>query len=120
MKIALAQINTTVGDLAGNETRIRAAYQRGVEAGVELVICPELCVCGYPPRDLLHKTSFLEQNWRVIEGLAQATASTGLLVGYVGSNERRPGREATNAGALLQGGRILATRVKTLLPTYDV
>ena len=120
MKVALAQINTTVGDLAGNETAIRAAYQGGVQAGADLVICPELAVSGYPPRDLLHKTAYLEENRAAIERLAKATGPTGLLVGYVGRNEQRPGREATNAAALMQNGRVLATRVKMLLPTYDV
>jgi NAD+ synthase (glutamine-hydrolysing) len=120
MKVALAQINTTVGDLTGNEAKIRAAYQRAVEAGVDLVVFPELAVCGYPPRDLLHKSRFLEQNWAIVERLAQATSKTGLLIGYAGRNERRPGREATNSAALLQNGKVAATRHKTLLPTYDV
>ena len=120
MKAALAQINPTVGDLADNEAKILAAYRRGVEAGVELVIFPELAVCGYPPRDLLHKSQFIAQNQAVLERLAAATGQVGLLVGYVGKNSTRPGREATNAVALLQNGKILATRVKSLLPTYDV
>src|SRR6266545_1515692 len=120
MKVVLAQINTTVGDLAGNEAKIRAAYQRAVAAGVDLVVLPELSVCGYPPRDLLHKSRFLEQNWAAVERLAQATGKTGLLIGYAGRNERRPGREATNSAALLQNGAVAAIRHKTLLPTYDV
>jgi NAD+ synthase (glutamine-hydrolysing) len=120
MKVALAQINTTVGDLAGNEARISQAYQRGVDAGADLVVLPELAVCGYPPRDLLHKSRFLEQNWSSVRRLAELTGKVGLLIGYAGANERRPGREATNSAALLQHGNILATRDKTLLPTYDV
>jgi NAD+ synthase (glutamine-hydrolysing) len=120
MNIALAQINTTVGDLAGNEAKILAAYRRGVEAGVELVVAPELAVTGYPPRDLVLRRSFLEQSAAALERLAAATGLTGLLVGCVGRNERRPGREATNAVALCQHGRVVATRTKTLLPTYDV
>ena len=120
LKIALAQINTTVGDLAGNEARILEAYRRGVEAGAELVMFPELAVSGYPPRDLLHKSRFIPQNLAVIERLAAACGETGMLVGYVGANELRPGREALNAVALLQNGKIVATRAKTLLPTYDV
>ena len=120
MKVALAQINTTVGDLAGNEAGIRAAYQRGVEAAAEIVVFPELAITGYPPRDLLLKTNFIAENLAVMERLARATGKTGLLVGYVGRNEIPPGREATNAAALLQNGKVLATRVKTLLPTYDV
>src|SRR5256714_1299811 len=120
MKVALAQINTTVGDFAGNESRILAAYRRGAAESVDLVIFPELTTGGYPPRDLLLKKQFLARNLEVIERLAKATAKTGLLVGYVGKNETPPGREATNAAALCQNGRVLATRTKTLLPTYDV
>ncbi len=120
MKIALAQINTTVGDLAGNSTRILEAYQRGVGAGVELVVAPELALTGYPPRDLLLNPEFVRRNLAGLERLAAATDATGLLVGYVGQNDHRPGRETTNAVALLQHGRVLATRAKTLLPTYDV
>ena len=120
MKVALAQINPTVGDLAGNEAKILAAYRRGVEAGAEMVVCPELSVTGYPPRDLLLKKSFIAANLDVLDRLAAATGKVGLLVGYVGKNSRQPGREVTNSVALLQHGKILATRAKTLLPTYDV
>ena len=120
MKVALAQINTTVGDLAGNEAKMLAAYHRGVEARVDLVVCPELSVCGYPPRDLLYKRNFLSANWAALLRLAGATGKTGLLVGYAGSNDKKPGREATNSAALLQHGGIVAVRHKTLLPTYDV
>ncbi len=120
MKVALAQINTTVGDFAGNEAKILAAYERGVAAGADLVMCPELSVCGYPPRDLLHKHSFLPANWASVQRLAAATGKTGLLIGYAGSHDKRPGREATNSAALLQNGGLFATRHKMLLPTYDV
>ncbi|MFO1487042.1 MAG: NAD+ synthase [Verrucomicrobiota bacterium] len=120
MKIALAQLNSTVGDLTGNEARILAAYRRGVEAGVDLVVCPELSVTGYPPRDLVLKKRFLAQNLETLHRLAAATGKTGLLVGYVGESPVRPGRGVTNSAALLQNGKILATRAKSLLPTYDV
>ena len=120
MKVALAQINTTIGDLAGNKAKIIAAYCRGVEAGADLVMTPELAITGYPPRDLLLKKSFIAENLAVLERLAATTGRTGLLVGYVGENKTRPGREVTNSVALLQNGKIAATRTKTLLPTYDV
>lgn len=120
MKVALAQINPTVGDLAGNEAKILTAYKRGAEAGAEMVLCPELSVTGYPPRDLLLKRSFITRNLEVVERLAAATGKVGLLVGYVGKNEFKPGREVTNSVALLQNGKIVTTRIKTLLPTYDV
>ncbi|MEY2409251.1 MAG: hypothetical protein QOF48_1921 [Verrucomicrobiota bacterium] len=120
MKIALAQLNTIVGDLSGNEKAILAAYQRGVAAGVDLVLVPELSVSGYPPRDLLHKGRFIENCATVVERLAVATGATGLAVGWPGRSAKRPGREFTNACSLLQRGKILATRTKILLPTYDV
>jgi NAD+ synthase (glutamine-hydrolysing) len=120
MKLALAQLNTTVGDLPGNEAKILAAYKRGVEAGAEIVVCPELSVTGYPPRDLLLKKRFVAQNLEVLDRLTAATGNTGLLVGYVGKRNERPGRELTNSIALLQNGKIVTTRAKILLPTYDV
>lgn len=120
MKIALAQINPTVGDIAGNEARILEAYRRGAAAGAAMVVCPELCVTGYPPRDLLLKRSFVSQSFAALNRLALATGETALLVGFVGENATHPGREVTNSAALLQAGKVLAVRTKTLLPTYDV
>jgi len=120
MKVALAQINPVVGDLAGNEAKILAAYQRGVAAGVEIVLCPELTITGYPPRDLLLKRGFITRNLELLNRLAAATGKVGLMVGFVDRNEVRPGREVTNSVALLQHGKIVTTRAKTLLPTYDV
>ncbi len=120
MNVALAQLNTTVGDLTGNEARILAAYRRGVEAGAEMVVCPELAITGYPPRDLLLKPHFVTQNVAVLERLAQATGEVGLLVGFVGRTHGKPGRGLTNSVALLHHGRIAEVRTKMLLPTYDV
>ncbi len=120
MKIALSQINTTVGDFSGNEAKILAAYHRGSEAGVELVVFPELAITGYPPRDLLLKRHFIQRNLEVLDRLALAAGRTGMLVGFVGRNPQHVGREATNSTALLQNGKVLAIRSKTLLPTYDV
>lgn len=120
MRIALAQINPTVGDIAGNEARILAAYRRGIEAGVRVVVCPELSLTGYPPRDLLLKERFLKQSLAALDRLAQASGDVALMVGFVGDNPSRPGRPVTNSVALLQQGKIVASRSKTLLPTYDV
>jgi NAD+ synthetase len=120
MKIALAQINTTVGDLAGNEGKIIEAAGRAEGAGVELVVFPELTTTGYPPRDLLLKKDFIAGNLALLDRLAAGSGSTALLVGYVGRSSVSPGRDVTNGAALLQHGKIVATRAKTLLPTYDV
>jgi NAD+ synthetase len=120
MRIALAQINTTVGDVAANEARILEAYRRGVAAGADLVILPELSLIGYPPRDLLLRPGLAAAGDAALHRLAAQTGRTGLLVGHVGVNAARPGREWTNAASLLADGAIVATRTKTLLPTYDV
>jgi NAD+ synthetase len=120
MKIALAQINTTVGDIPGNEAKILAAYERGVDAGVDIVVLPELALTGYPPRDLVLNEAFVATNLEALKRLAQKTGNTALVTGFIGRNEVRPGRRATNAVALLQNGKVVATRAKTLLPTYDV
>ncbi|MGI8965978.1 MAG: nitrilase-related carbon-nitrogen hydrolase, partial [Limisphaerales bacterium] len=120
MKVALAQINTTVGDLAGNEAKILAAYQRALSENVEIIIFPELTIVGYPPRDLLLKKNFISENLAALHRIAAVTGKTAALIGFVDENKSRPGRPLTNNAALLQNGKIMATRLKTLLPTYDV
>ncbi len=120
MKVALAQINTTVGDIPGNEAKILEAYARAVAAGADLVLAPELALTGYPPRDLVLNSTFIAKNLEALERLAQKSGKTALVTGFIGRNETQPGRKATNAIALLQNGRVQATRTKTLLPTYDV
>ncbi|MGD0410548.1 MAG: NAD+ synthase [Verrucomicrobiota bacterium] len=120
MKIALAQINPTIGDFAGNEAKILQAARRAEAEQLDLVLFPELTIPGYPPRDLLLKKDFIAQNLAALQRLAAASAKTAIIVGYAGENKSSPGRPATNEAALLQGGKIVAARLKTLLPTYDV
>ncbi len=120
MRIALAQINTTVGDLAGNEAKIRDAARRAESEKADVVLFPELTTTGYPPRDLLLKKSFIAKNLAVLDRLAAGSGETAMLVGFVGENKHLPGRDVTNEAAVLHRGRIIATRVKSLLPTYDV
>lgn len=120
MKIALAQINTTVGDFASNEKKILDAYRRAAAVDPDLVVFPELATTGYPPRDLLLRRRFVTENLAMLDRLAAASGKVGMLVGYVGRHEKQPGREVTNSTALLHQGKIVATRTKTLLPTYDV
>src|SRR5256886_17662699 len=90
MKIALAQINTTVGDFAGNEAKILAAYRRGAGAGVEMVVFPELATTGYPPRDLLLKGGFIKNNLALLDRLPAATGKTGLVFGFRGGKSKGP------------------------------
>ncbi len=120
MKIAFAQINTTVGDFAGNAAHLREACERGAALGAELVLAPELAITGYPPRDLLLKSGFIEGSLAALAELAADIGDTALVVGHVGLNADQPGRPATNAVSLLHRGKVVATRTKSLLPTYDV
>jgi NAD+ synthetase len=120
MKVGLAQLNTTVGDLRGNAGKILDCYRRAAAAGATLVVTPELALTGYPPRDLLAKRRFVQDNLHALDELAASIGDTALLVGYVDINPQRPGKDYFNATALIQHGKILARRFKTLLPTYDV
>ncbi len=120
MRIALAQINTTVGDLDGNGARIAEFHGRAAALGADLVLFPELALPGYPPQDLLLRSSFLEASERALEALAGRLRGPSALVGTVSRNARRPGRPLFNAAALLREGRVEAFFPKRLLPTYDV
>ena len=122
MKIALCQIDNTVGDLAGNSQLIEAFARRAAERGADLAAFPELALTGYPPRDLVEKPSFLERTGQALEELAQETRGLqcGLIVGYVGAAAPNSGRPATNSAALIEGGQITFRQTKMLLPTYDV
>jgi NAD+ synthase (glutamine-hydrolysing) len=122
MRIALAQIDTTVGDLQGNTTLIVEAARRAEAASADLAVFPELAINGYPPRDLVEKQSFLERTEEQLARLAAETAGLklALVVGYVGKSHSSAGKGATNSAAVLEGGRIVFTQTKMLLPTYDV
>ncbi len=121
MRIGLAQLNPTVGDLAGNTARLLAAYRDLVAAGAELVLTPELAVCGYPPRDLLLRTRFVADVENATAELAAATTGdVPLLVGTVVANPHATGRRAFNAAAFCHHGRVQQLARKCLLPTYDV
>jgi predicted amidohydrolase len=119
MRIGIAQINLTVGDLRGNGEKILAAYERLAAAGAELVLAPELAITGYPPQDLVFKSRFVPQNLEALERLHQCLGTVPLLVGYVDHNHGR-GKPFFNAAALLQQGQPIRKSFKTLLPTHDV
>ncbi len=119
MKLALAQINTTVGDFRGNVAKIRECARRAQQGGAELVIFPELAVCGYPPRDLVERPAFVERNLAELECLARETTGLQVVCGFVGRPEGQDGRP-TNCAAWLAGGRVAFVQKKMLLPNYDV
>jgi len=120
MKIALAQLNPVVGDIAGNTARMAEAIDRAAEEGVELVVFSELSVVGYPPRDLLRKEAFVAAASAAVEQLAARCTRTAALVGFVRPAPSDSGRPLQNAAALLADGTVRHVHVKTLLPTYDV
>lgn len=121
MKIGLAQINTTVGDLPGNLHKILDAYHRATALGADLVLTPELAVTGYPPQDLLFKSRFVPANREILDQLAAAVGDVPLAVGFVAARGAgAAGQSFENAAAVLQRGQAPQIRAKSLLPTYDV
>src|SRR5580704_11676852 len=122
MKIALGQINTTIGDLTGNVDRMVDAARKAAALHADLIAFPELSITGYPPRDLVEKESFLERSECELQRLARETADLpiALICGYVGKSPERSGKRATNSAAILQRGAIVFRQTKMLLPTYDV
>ena len=122
MRIALGQINPTVGDLAGNLALCTRFARDAAERGADVLVFPELCVTGYPPRDLVEKRTFIPQSEAALERLAEATRDLPLAIvaGYVGRSRVPTGKQATNSAAILRGGEVLFRQTKLLLPTYDV
>ncbi len=119
MRIALAQINTTVGDFDGNKALILDGYRRGVTGGAQLVLTPELAICGYPPRDLVHRSRFVPGNIETLHGIATEVGEVPLITGFVDIN-RDDGKPFHNSAAVLQHGKVQHVIHKSLLPTYDV
>jgi NAD+ synthase (glutamine-hydrolysing) len=120
MRIALAQINTTVGDFDGNVERIARFARHAAQRGAGLVVFPELALTGYPPRDLVEEPRFVERSERELERLAGLVSGIRILVGYVRRSTKERGKSAADSAALLFGGRRLLTYDKILLPFYDV
>ncbi len=120
MRIGLAQLNPIVGDLAGNRRKILDAYRDLVARGAELVVFPELIVCGYPPRDLLFKRRFVSDNEESLTEIANEIGEVPALIGFVETNPAPDGRRFFNAAAFCRNGEIEVIGRKCLLPTYDV
>jgi len=120
MRIAAAQINPLVGDLAGNSAKIIECIERSRQADVELVIFPELSIIGYPPKDFLLKPRFIRDNVEALHRIAEACTGLAALVGFAQQSELPRGRTLRNSAALCQDGRVLSIHHKSLLPTYDV
>ena len=120
VRIALAQVNPTVGDLAGNRRLVEEAAAKAAAAGAELVLLPELVLTGYPPMDLLERSGFVEDQLRELVALEPASRRIAIALGAVLPVEPRGGKSLGNCAVLLARGRRAAVQAKTLLPTYDV
>ena len=123
MKIALAQLNPTVGDLARNTAHILAAAERAAVLGAKLAVFPELAITGYPPQDLIEDDNFLDRAEAALQHVAAETAKPGMpaiLCGAIRRSEMRPGKRARNVAALCFDGAVTFVQTKMLLPFYDV
>jgi NAD+ synthase (glutamine-hydrolysing) len=120
LRIAVAQLDTTVGDFSGNAEKIIAAGLRAEDLGVDLVLFPELSVCGYPPRDLVERFSFLAEAERTNRRIVRRTGNAVWLFGTLGRNRGRAGRRVFNAALAARHGKRVGEYHKRLLPTYDV
>lgn len=122
MKIALGQINPTVGALEANVDRMVLAAREAAAAGARLIVFPELSINGYPPRDLVDKPSFVRRTQEQLLRLAAETAELpiALICGYVGTSSEAEGKLVTNSAALIDRGEVVFRQDKMLLPTYDV
>jgi NAD+ synthase (glutamine-hydrolysing) len=120
VKIGFLQLNSTIGDFAGNQRKLLAGYAQAVARDAEFVLAPELFLCGYPPRDLLLREDFIAANLFALKQTAKKIGAIPLCVGFVDKNPERPGRALRNATAVLQSGKIIWRTNKCLLPTYDV
>src|ERR1039457_2870385 len=117
LKIALAQINSTVGDLAGNTRKILDYAAKAQQDGADLVVFPELAICGYPPEDLLLKKHFVADNIKVLDALAKKIRSISVIAGFVDS---AAGGKIYNAAALISDGKVQDVYYKQELPNYGV
>ena len=120
VKVALGQINTTIGDFSGNTGKIIEYSRRAQAAGASLILFPELSVCGYPPRDLVEKPSFVRKNEEALDRIKQETRGITVVCGVVTRAQAETGKSVMNSAAVLENGTIKLIQSKMLLPTYDV
>jgi len=121
VKIALGQINPTIGDFSGNSGKIIEFSRQAHSLGAEIILFPELAVCGYPPRDLLEKPAFVTRNQQVVNEIAAAVPpEITVICGFVSRAKEETGKSVMNSAAVLRGGAVDFVQSKRLLPTYDV
>lgn len=120
MKISICQINTIVGDIKSNKSKILKGYKKGVNDNVDLVVFPELALLGYPPLDLIEKKEFRNAVIKAADEIAEQTQETGLLFGSITEDNDLIGTDVHNSALLCFNGKIQFVQNKTLIPNYDV
>ncbi len=121
MRIALGQINTKVADFSGNCQKILTYAEEAYAQGAEMIVFPELSICGYPPLDLLTYDSFVQRNLSALQKLCEdLPKQIAAVVGFVEANPEQAGKPLYNSAAVLFNGQVIFTQAKTLLPSYDV
>jgi NAD+ synthase/NAD+ synthase (glutamine-hydrolysing) len=120
VKIALGQINPTVGDFSGNSQKIIECTRQAHARGANLALFPELAVCGYPPRDLVERPAFVARSQQAVEEIARAVPQITVVCGFVSPAKKETGKSVMNSAAVLHGGEVQFVQSKMLLPTYDV
>lgn len=120
MKIAICQLNYTVGDIDGNTTKIVDSYRRAVADEADIAVFSELAICGYPPQDLLDYSHFIEKCRQALLQLAEITGDTAIIVGCPVLSELEMGKKLYNSAVVLRNGVIQDVFSKTLLPTYNI
>lgn len=120
MKIGLAQVNTTVGNIWGNAEKIIEFQKKAEEAGCELVVYPELAITGYPPRDLAEKKALVRENLEALKAISENCRKAEAVVGFIDRNTSDIGKPIFNAAAVVHRGRVKGIYHKSLLPSYDV
>ncbi|MCX7798620.1 MAG: NAD+ synthase [Melioribacter sp.] len=121
MKIAICQYNPIIGDINGNKEKILKGYNKGINDGADLVVFPELFLCGYPPLDLVEKKEFRDAVINATEDIAKQTTSVGLIFGTITEDyEELVGTGVYNSAALCYDGNVQFVQSKSLIPNYDV
>lgn len=119
MKITMLQQNFTVGDFEGNTAKILRGYKEACRNGAELVVSSELAIWGYPPKDMLERPGYVAKQDEYFENLCAEIGEVGLIIGITERN-KSVGKPLFNSAVLIENGKVIATRCKTMLPTYDV
>lgn len=120
MKIHIAQLNPIIGDIPGNTQKVLDAIARGKEEGADVILCPELTLCGYPPEDLVYHLSFIDAQENALQQIINEARDIMVVVGLVRRNLYHGEKHLLNSAAIIQDGSIVGFYDKQLLPTYDV